>query len=119
MSKHKAAQNCNILPWVTEKTDGKEGRFLLVGNSLLLSKVFQSLSVGARQLYLCMALESGGKRNFEFPLASAKKYGIPQTSFRRYVDELIEAKFILRFSNANLRQPNQYEFTSAWKPDNK
>lgn len=116
MSRHKAAQNCSILPWLSERADGKEGRFIQVGNSLLLSKAFQDLPSGAQMLFLCMALESGGKRSFLFPLSAAtKKYGFSGSTFRRYVDALVDAGFVVRHSMANLRQPNEYEFSLAWK----
>ncbi len=66
-------------------------------------------------LYLYMALESGGHQQFRFPLKSAKKYGIKRASFWRYVDELVEAGFIKKWSGANTREPNDYEFSSSWK----
>ena len=53
-----------IKPWLSARLDCKEGRFVQVGNSLLLSKEFQALTAGARFLYLCMTMESAGKREF-------------------------------------------------------
>lgn len=50
-----------IKPWLSARLDCKEGRFIQVGNSLLLSKEFQALTAGARFLYLCMTMESGGR----------------------------------------------------------
>ena len=64
-----------------------------------------------------MALESGGRKNYTFPLAAAKKYGIAERSFRRFVDELSQAGFIIKHSMANLRQPNEYEFSFEWKQE--
>lgn len=117
MPRRKSAKNCNVLPWLSGRADCKEGRFLQVGNSLFLSKEYQELSAGSKNLYLCMCLESGGRREFTFPLSAAtKKYGIPAASFRRYVEELVKAGFIIRHSMANLRQPNEFEFSLAWKP---
>lgn len=115
MARRRAARNCNILPWLSARADVSEGRFLQIGNSLLLSKPFQALSAGAQVLYLCMALESGGRREFIFPLTSAKKYGIKRASFWRHVQELTDAGFIVRKSMANLRQPNEYAFNFSWK----
>lgn len=115
MSKRKAAEHCQILPWLSAKGDCREGRFLQLGNSLLLSAEFQTLSAEARQLYLAMALESGGKREFVFPLKSAKKYGFAETTFRRKVKELKEGGFIHVDSGHNLRLPNHYSFIFDWK----
>lgn len=117
MGRHKAAQNCNILPWVSGKADCKEGRFIQIGNSLLLSKEYQALSPGAGRLYLCMAMESGGHRRFEFPEETIKKYGIAPRSARRYIEELIEHRFIICISSGkNTRTNNEYEFFLDWKP---
>lgn len=115
MPRRKAAQNCLIRPWLTARADCKEGRFLQIGNSLLLSDKFQELSPGAQMLYLCMCLESGGRRELTFPLSSAKKYGIAQRSFRRYLTDLEKAGFIEKESLANLRRPNEYRFSFGWK----
>lgn len=106
-----------MLPWMSAKADGREKRFLQVGNSLLLSKKFQSLGTGARLLYLCMAMESGGRRTFLLPRTAAKKYGVPSTSLRRYIKQLADGGFIKVSSNKNLRKPNVYEFSSAWRTD--
>lgn len=62
------------------KVNCKEGRFIQVGNSLVLSKKFQELKSGARWLYLSMAMESGGKREVTFTHGSGKKYGIKPSS---------------------------------------
>lgn len=104
-----------ISPYLSAKTDGKEKRFIQTGNSLLLSKRFQELSVGARYLYFCMAMESGGRREFQFPQSAAEKYGIASTSLRRYISELRNSRFILVHSGKIQRQPNHYEFTVSWK----
>lgn len=104
-----------LLPWLSAKADGKDGRFIQIGNSLLLSKRFQELSTGARYLYFCMAMESGGHSEFNFPLKVAKKYGIASTSLRRYISELEEGGYITVQSNKNLRIANDYRFSVAWK----
>lgn len=106
-----------MLPWMSAKADGREKRFLQVGNSLLLSKKFQSLGTGARLLYLCMAMESGGRHTFLLPRTAAKKYGVPSTSLRRYIKQLADGGFIKVTSCKNLRKPNVYEFSSAWRTD--
>lgn len=115
MARRRAAQHCKILPWLSAKNNCQEGRFLQVGNSLLLNKEFQKLPDTAKHLYQCMAMESGGRPDFVFPLTAAKKYGISETTFRRHVKSLSKAGFISVESNANLRKPNKYKFTSYWK----
>ncbi len=65
--------------------------------------------------YLFMCMESAGRRDFIFPLSSAKKYKIAPRSFRRYLSELEEAGFIKKVSLANLRKPNEYSFALSWK----
>jgi hypothetical protein len=82
MSKKKTVYD-GITAWMSAKADNKEKRFIQVGNSLLLSKEFQKLGVGARCLYMCMAMESAGKRGFEFPLSSAKSMDL---EILRFVD---------------------------------
>ena len=83
-----------------------------VGNSLLLSEKFHKLSSGAQHLYFCMAMESGGKRDFLFPQASAKKYGIAPSSFDRYKKELLAAGCVhLKSSGRITREANEYCFS--------
>lgn len=102
-----------LLPWLSAKPDGKDRRFIQVGNSLLLSKRFQSLSAGARWLYLSMAMESGGRREFIFPLSAAKKYGISSTCLRRQIAEL-KANGLLQVDCMRcIREPNVYRFYLA------
>lgn len=117
MARRKAAKNCNIRPWLSAHADCSEGRFLQVGNSLFFARPFQELSSGAQVLYLCMAMESGGRREFVFPRTAAKKYGIPPRSLLRYVAELTDAGFIDKTSLKNLRQPNEYQFSFRWKEE--
>ena len=107
-----------MLPWLSARPDGKEGRFLMVGNSLLLSKKFQNLGTGARFLYLAMSLEAGGKREFQFSRSSIKKFGVAETSFSRYLKELIDGKYIeVVFSGRHSHEKNIYRFSLDWKQD--
>lgn len=115
MSRRKAAKNCEIRPWLSARADCADGRFIQVGNSLLLSEAYKALSDGAKHLYQSMAMESGGRREFVFPRMAAKKYGISPRSLLRHVDELANAGFIDRASLRNLRQPNEYAFSLRWK----
>ena len=124
MPRRKAAQNCQILPWLSRKADNSEGRFLQIGNSLFLSSKneygieqnrFLMLSNGSKFVYMAMALESGGKREFEFTRTSALKYGIANSSLRVAVSELIQTGMIKRQSGKNTRTANRYEFCFDWK----
>ncbi len=114
MPRHKA--HLTICPYLTAKPDCKEKRFIQVGNTLLLSHEFGRLGAGAQHLYLCMAMEAGGRSEFRFPQSAAIKYGIAPASFWRYVKELEENRFITVTSYKNLRQPNHYKFCLNWKP---
>ena len=104
-----------IVPALSAKVDNKEKRFIQVGNSLLLSKQFHALSTGSRFLYFCMAMESGGRKNFILPQKDAKKYGIAPSSLRKHINELETARFIRVFSGKPTREPNRYEFCQGWK----
>lgn len=116
MPRRKAAEHCKILPWLSARIDGKEKRFLQIGNSLLLSEQMKSLGTGARYLYLCMAMEAGGNREFVFPEASAKKYGIARNSFDRFKSQLLAAGLIrLKDSGRTTREKNVYEFRVDWQ----
>lgn len=86
-----------LKPWLMNKTPSSKtnGRFIQVGNSLLMNKHFQALSTGAKYLYFCMAMEAGAKNNFAFSKGvAARKYGIASTSFERHRKELENAGFI-------------------------
>lgn len=109
--------NGQLLPWMSAKPDCKEKRFLQVGNSLFFSEVFQQLNAGSRMLYLCMAIEAGGKREVTFSRATATKYGIPKNSFSRQIAELKEAGFIEVSIEGCWRQfePTVYRFIFDWK----
>lgn len=120
----KAAKHCNIKPWLSARPDCTEGRFIQVGNSLLLShktnagtegNAFLKLTPNARLLYLDMCLEAGEQRQFIFPKAAAKKYGFTETTFRRGVNELSHKGFIAVNSVRTTREPNIYQFLSEWK----
>lgn len=115
MPRRKAAENCSVKPWVSGKGDCKEKRFLLVGNSLLFSPAFKKLKSGAQYLYICMAMDCGGKPEFTFTQSSAKKYGIAPATFWRRIKDLKDAGFISSKSGANLQQPNDYKFEYGWK----
>lgn len=108
-------KNPMISPWLSARADNREKRFIQVGDTLLMDKTFQALSPGAKTLYYCMAMECGGRREFLFPRTCAAKYGFAEKSFWRYVRELEERGFLIRFSMKSLRKPNEYSFSFAWK----
>ena len=89
MPRKKAAYQADIRPWLSARNDCREGRFLQIGNSLLLSRAFQNLTANARILYLALAMEAGGKRDVIISRSHAQKYGIKQ-----YFDLIITTKDI-------------------------
>lgn len=116
--RHKAAQNVKILPWLSGRRDCKEGRFLQVGNSLLLSETFGELSGNAVKTYFALCMEAGGKQTVSFPRARAPAYGISTATFTRAIQELTEAGLISHdFDDNKYRyQANVYRFKVDWKP---
>lgn len=113
----KASKNVPISPWLSAKKDCREGRFIQIGNSLLLSDLFHRLKDSSKYLYICMAMEAAGRSDFLFPLSTAKKYGIQRATFRRGIQELIENNLIeLTSSGQVTREPNYYQFVYTWKP---
>lgn len=117
MEEAKNKVRSTLVPWLSARESCKEGRFIQVGNSLLLSKEFQKLHSGSQFTYFAMCMEAGISRYFTFPLGAAKKYGISGKSFRRYVAELEEKGFIKKQSGMNQRKPNRYSFSFGWKPE--
>lgn len=109
-------RNRKPLPfWVSAKPNGNDGRFIQVGNSLLLSPRFQTLEATDRIVYLSMVMESGGKSDFIFPKNAAAKYGIAPRTLSRAVKRLEAAGFIQKSSGWTTREPNQYRFSMEWK----
>ena len=117
MPRRKAAQNVLIKPWLSTRQDCREGRFIQVGNSLLLNKRVQSLSAGAFRLYLGMCMESGGVQHFTFTHGDGRKYGVPNSSYDRYILELVEVGLVERVMDENLSRfkPNEFRFIFTWK----
>lgn len=117
MPKHRAAKSCAISPWLSAKADCRENRFIQAGNSFFFNKKVQSLSAGARWLYLSATLEAGGKRDFVFTHSAAKKYGIAPSSFDRYLRELKDGGFVEKVEDENMAQyaPSRYRFVFDWK----
>lgn len=107
MGRHKAAKNVSFPYWMSERADCREGRFLQVGNSLMLSEAVQELTPGARWLYFALAMESGGRPETTFTHSTAKKYGVASSSFERQIKELCDHGFIKRILDPDMMQ---YDF---------
>jgi response regulator of citrate/malate metabolism len=104
-----------LLPWLSARQDNVEKRFIQVGDTLFFDWHFRELCMGARWLYLCMAMEAAGEEDFQFTESTGRKYGFSHSSLRRYIEELVEADMITRYSKKEYRLPNNYEFNSDWK----
>lgn len=117
MGRRKAAKHYPLMPWESANLDCKEGRYIRVGNSLLLSKAFQALAPSAQILYLALAMEGGGKPSVKLSHSAAKKYGVPPTTFDRSIKALREAGFIELVEDENHAQfaANVYRFSYSWK----
>ena len=72
--KKRFSGEADLKPWLTNKAPGSKtnGRFIQVGNSLLMNTQFQELSTGAKYLYLCMAMEAGSKMISHFQRGSLR-----------------------------------------------
>lgn len=105
-----------MLPWASAELDNREKSFSQFGLSLFKAKQFQALPLPVQKVYLCMILSAAGKPEFTFSRKTADDFGIAQSTLRRGVERLIADGFILCTErNQNLRQPNRYRFSTAWK----
>ena len=119
MPRRKAAQHVKISFWMSARPDCQEGRFLQLGNSLTLSKKFQSLSPSVRWFYICLSMEAGGKPTVKLSHGGARKYGISHAGYDRAVTALCEAGFLEQVFDADLSRfkTNEFRFISKWKTD--
>ena len=117
MARKRCAKNVPLSPWLSGNADCRDGRFIQVGNSLLLSKAFQALSAKAQILYLCMTMEAAGKPVVRFSHGAAKKYGIAGSTFDRTVKQLRDYGFVELVGEDVMGQfcANEYRFSSCWK----
>lgn len=117
MPRKKTAKNVVMVPWLSANWSREEGRFIQVGNSLLLSKVWHSLDGNSKHLYLCMAMESGGKPFVTLSRKSAqRKYGVSPSTYSRAIKQLIEKKFVKLDENIGRYESNKFWFINDWKP---
>lgn len=101
--------------WLSANPDCREKRFVQIGNSLFFNEKFQSLSIGARYLYILAANEAAGSVNFQFPARKMCALGIKERSARNYIRELENAGFIEKVrSGRNTRTANDYRFSFHW-----
>ena len=109
--RHRNARNCIIVPWLSARKDNREGRFIQVGHSLLLSPEYQALTGTAKHLLLTMALESGGHSTVVYTHGTARKYGIPGSSYDRAINDLRAAGMVELLGEPPLPQykPNCYK----------
>ena len=117
MGKHKAAKNVELKPWLSGNKDCRDGRFIQVGNSLLLSETFRKLPGNALKTYLALCMESGGKPTVTLSYAEAAKYGIDDATFGRAIKQLKKAGLIVCDfeDNPYKYKTNVYRFTTSWK----
>ena len=109
-----------MCPYLTARSgvgNDQEKRFIQVGTSLMHNKKFQALSITARYLYFCMAMDAGGVFTFTFSKHTATvNYGFAYSTFLRAKRELLDAGFIRTVSNGRItREPNRYGFILKWK----
>ena len=102
-------------PWQTKNTDGREKRYIRIGNSQLLSNAMNkgNLSHAAFRVYIFMLLEAAGKREFTFPHSKYSRI-ISDGGFQKAKAELIEKGFI-KITEKYKTRSNKYAFTDAWK----
>lgn len=109
--RRRAVRHCALLPWLTACGAENERVFIQVGASLLTSEAFLRLTWSQRMLFLDMCCAARGRREFEFPAAEAKRYGMNLKSFRCGVEALQAAGFIETVQSGRLtRENNIYRF---------
>lgn len=102
-------------PWETMKKTGIEERYIRMGNSQMLHPHVLKLTHAAYRVYTHMKLESGGKREYEFPKAKWRAF-ISPAGFQSAKKELCDVGLIeVVQCNANIRKPNIYRFSCDWK----
>lgn len=118
MSRRKSAKNVPISPWLSAREDCREGRFIQVGDTLLVSKRFQALKPNSKMLYFALAMDSGGKAKVKLSHGAAeRKYGISSTTYDRAIKDLIDGGFIRQELDEYRSQfrTNEFTFVNDWK----
>jgi len=92
--------------------------YIQLGDSVLQSKAFQSLSASTRFVYLCLASAAKQKPTVQISHGNMKRfYGISGTTFDRAIAQLQEAGFVKIVLDEDRSQyvTNTYRFVSDWK----
>lgn len=110
-------------------------RFGTVFDSMCKSDSYKRLGLGARHFYTLCRVQAQSKegraclykhgedydrmyteRDFVFPAAHLKEYGIDRSNAHRYFDELEAAGFIVKKEqNKFMKKVNVYSFSDRWK----
>ena len=108
----------DTLPYLTARLDNKFGAFAMLTDSLYYSPRFQQLPLGARWLYMGMALKAGGKFDTTFCQADMKRAGFDVKSARRWMQDLVEGGFVEVAENwKHAGRKNVYRFSLAWRQE--
>lgn len=117
----RGAKSMVFKAWLSALPGAKgEKNYISVTSSLLHSPKYHAISLSARYIFQCMALEARGREEFYFPEATASKcYEIPPATLRKAVRELIENGIISYASVYRERgKPVPYRFNPlAWRTD--
>lgn len=117
MPRHKAAKISPLRPWLSGNKDCRDGRFIQVGNSLLLDDAYNKLDGNVHKTYYALCMESGGKPTVKLSRAGARKYGLSPATFARSIKTLKKEGFIsCDFEdNPHRYETNVYRFKIGWK----
>lgn len=91
------------------------GRFIIVANSLLLSKQYQALSPLARWVYLALAMEAGGEDTVSLSHSQARKYGITSSGYDNAIRQLKDRGFIRLDDGLGRLETNRFKFVRDWQ----
>lgn len=107
--------------WITANADDRIGKagYLQLAVNVLQSPQFQELTSTTKFVYLCMCATAKKSAEFIFPKETAARYGITESALRRASEQLEDAGFIKIESGWNMRRPNKYKFSRAWKLNGK
>ena len=112
--KHKCSYA--VAPWLSGRITCKEPHYIQVGVTLFEHSAFQKLTPAQRYLYLCMAHDAEGRKEFVFSKARFQHYGISNATAREGIEALIKEGFIVRlFSGQATREKSGYAFSDRWK----